>query len=198
MFHAMLKGIYLNMLCIDDFIKENLTEKRLNHTYGVRDTAVFLAKRYGVDTTKAELAALYHDMFKCISEEEMNEYVRRYNLDSKYLNNKNLAHSKVAAEFMKDSYEIKDEELINAVSFHTTGRANMTDLEKIIYLADAIEPSRSYPGVEEIRLAAEKSLDEACILSLSRTADYVKKTGAYLDEDTLQALTHLLNNKQTI
>ena len=186
------------MICIADYIKENLTEKRLRHTYGVRDTAVYLAKKYGADIEKAELAALYHDMFKCISEEEMNDYVLKYNLADKYLNNKNLAHSKVAAEFMKSSYNIEDKELLDAVSFHTTGRANMTNLEKIIYLADAIEPNRNYPGVEDIRKAAETSLDEACILSLSRTAEFVKETGAYLDEDTLQALRYLENNKQTI
>lgn len=179
------------MVCIADFIKENLTEKRIRHTYGVRDTAVELAKLYGASVEKAELAALYHDMFKCISQEEMNDYVIKYNLDKKYLNNKNLAHSKVAAEFMKDHYKIEDKDLINAVSFHTTGRADMTVLEKIIYLADAIEPGRNYPGIDELREAAKRSLDEACILSLSRTVDYVKESGAYLDEDTLTALNYL-------
>lgn len=203
MYLKLLKGIFMKMVCIDEFIEQNLTEKRKKHVYGVRDTAVRLAGRFGGDVHKAELAALYHDMFKCISQEEMNEYVRRFGLDRRYLDNMNLAHGKVAAEVMKSEYHITDTDLINAVSFHTTGREGMSVLEKIIYLADAIEPGRSYPGVEKIREAAETDLDRACILSLSRTAEYVLSRGEYLDEDTEHALEYLktrrnqMDNKET-
>ena len=82
---------------------------------------------------------------------------------------------------------MEDEDIINAVSFHTTGRAGMSLLEKIIYVADAIEPGRSYPGVEEIRRAAEEDIDKACLISLAHTIEYVRSDGKYLDEDTVYA-----------
>ncbi|MPN28243.1 hypothetical protein SDC9_175684 [bioreactor metagenome] len=84
-----------------------------------------------------------------------------------------------------------DNDILNAVSYHTTGRSNMSQLEKIIYLADAIEPNREYPGVDELRKAAFVNLDEACILSLSRTIDYVKSQNLFLDEDTIEARDYL-------
>ena len=84
-------------------------------------------------------------------------------------------------------YNITEQDIINAVSYHTTGRENMSLLEKIIYIADAIEPSRNYPGVDNIRRVVEENLDKACLMSLSHTIDYVSSEGNYLDEDTLHA-----------
>lgn len=184
--------------CINDYIEKNLSEKRKRHTYGVRDTALELATLYGVDLEKAEIAALFHDMFKEISEKEMNNYVKQLNLDSKYLNNKNLAHSKVAAIIMAKDYEITDEDILNAVSYHTTGRSNMSQLEKIIFLADAIEPNRNYPAVSEIRKVAFANLNEACILTLSKTIDYISSQNLFLDEDTVKARNYLKELKKEI
>lgn len=177
--------------CINDYLEQNLSEKRRRHIYSVRDTALELSALYGVDLKKAEIAALFHDMFREISLHEMNEYVKEFKFDSKYLNNKNLAHGKVAAVIMTRDYGITDNDILNAVSYHTTGRPNMSQLEKIIYLADAIEPNREYPGVEELRKAAYVNLDEACILSLSRTIDYVKSQNLFLDKDTIEARDYL-------
>ncbi|WP_312353144.1 bis(5'-nucleosyl)-tetraphosphatase (symmetrical) YqeK [Aminipila sp.] len=186
--------------CINDYIEHNLSEKRKLHIYAVRDTALKLADLYGVDSEKTELAALFHDMFREISETQMNEYIRQFKLDDKYLNNKNLAHSKIAAAIMEREYGITDHDILNAVSYHTTGRAKMSPLEKIIYLADAIEPNRQYQGVEELRKAALISLDGACMLSLSRTIDYVKSQDLFLDEDTIKARDYLKqsNNKEIL
>lgn len=181
----------MNRVCINDYIKEKLSEKRLLHTYGVRDTAVKLAKLYGADLKKAESAALMHDMFKDITVQEMNEYVREFKLHPKYLNNKNLAHSKVAASVMARDLEIDDEDIINAVSFHTTGRADMSLLEKIIYIADAIEPGRNYPGVEQLRQEAFADLNQACLSSLNKTIELVNYKGGFLDEDTVRAAEYL-------
>ena len=107
------------------------------------------------------------------------------------MDNANLSHSKVAAEIMKRDYGIEDEDMINAVSFHTTGRAGMSRLEKIIFLADAIEPGRNYPSVEETRRLAYIDLDKACISSLERTVEYIRGKGEYLDPDTVNALNYL-------
>lgn len=177
----------MNTDSINSYIEKNFSEKRKVHTEGVRKTAVMLAEKYGADPEKAELAALFHDMYRGVSEDVLNYYVKHLDLDKKYLNNCNLAHGKIAAIIMKRDYGIEDEDIINAVSYHTTGRPGMTLLEKIIYIADAIEPSRNYPGVESLRETAERDLNEACLLSLTRTIEYVQGQGNYLDNDTLLA-----------
>ena len=84
-------------------------------------------------------------------------------------------------------FGIEDEEVLNAVRYHTTGRAGMSIIEKVIFLADSIEPGRNYPGVDEIRQVAETDLDRACLMSLERTIDYISKKGYFLDPDTLDA-----------
>ena len=179
------------MNCTDDiiikYIEEHFSEKRRVHTYGVVETAEKMARFYGVDMAKARTAALFHDMFRGVSVEELNSYVQELGLDEKYMNNANLAHGKIAAAIMKRDYGIEDEDILNAVSFHTTGRAGMSDLEKVVYIADAIEPNRDYPSVELLRKAAYDGLDEVCLLSMEKTIDFVKSKDMYLDEDTIHA-----------
>lgn len=178
---------------ITKYNEKNLSEKRLKHTEGVVETAIKLAEINGEDTQKAELAALFHDMFKCVKTDALNVYVRELKLDKKYLDNSNLAHGKVAALIMKKDYDITDEDIINAVSFHTTGRSGMSMLERIIYIADAVEPNRKYPGVEEIRNMAFKDINKACLMSMERTVSYVNENGDYLDQDTLEARDYMVD-----
>lgn len=173
-------------------IEQNMTERRKAHIYAVAEEAKKLAQRYGVDVEKAEFAALFHDIFRNVPEKKLNDYVRQLGLDECYLYNSNLAHSKIAAVIMQRDYNIHDRDLINAVSYHTTGRANMSDLEKIIYLADAIEPNRSYPCVEKIREVAYQDLDQACLLSLEHSIDFIKSKDSYLDKDTIMARDWLM------
>lgn len=172
---------------IEAYIEKNLSEKRKNHTYGVAETAERLAERYGADKEKARTAALFHDMFRSTSGDILNMYVRQLGLDSVYLDNPNLAHGPVAAVIMERDYGISDPDMINAVRYHTTGRADMSLLEKILYLADAIEPQRVYPGVEQARKLAEESLDRACLFSMERSITYIKERGLFLHEDTINA-----------
>lgn len=180
---------------INNYIKSNLSDKRKIHTEGVRVTAMKLAEKYGEDATKAEIAALAHDMYRGMPVDELNDYVNQLGLDNKYLNNPNLAHGKIAAAIIQRDYGINDEDIVNAVSFHTTGRAGMSKLEKIIYLADAIEPNRDYPSVDLLRDAAWESLDKALMISLERTIEYVRKQGNFLDEDTLKARDYYLKGE---
>ena len=172
---------------IEPFIKEHLKSKRLKHTYGVAAEAKKLAERYGEDPEKAELAGLCHDMMRNISPEESAELVKRYGLPEKLADNPNLAHGKIAAKVLADVYGMQDEDLLNAVRYHTTGRKGMSRLEKILYLADAIEPGRDYPQVGALREAAEEDLDKACILCMERSMEYVRSTGASVDPDTIKA-----------
>ena len=177
---------------ITEYIDRNMTEKRQIHTYAVVEEAKKLSQRYGEDMEKAELAALFHDFFRGVPEKALNGYVRQLDMDPVYLDNANLAHSKIAAFIMERDYHVQDRDIINAVSFHTTGRANMSKLEKIIYLADSIEPNRSYPGIEEIRELAYQNLDKACLMSLEHSIDYVNCRGLYLDQDTVMARDSLI------
>ena len=176
---------------IIEYIEKNLNEKRLRHTYSVAKEAVKLAERYGADAERAELAALFHDMFRSTPVQVLNMYIRQLGLPESNMDNPNLSHGKIAAAVMKKDYGIEDKELLNAVSYHTTGRAGMTLLEKIIFLADAIEPGRKYPDVEKIRETAYVDIDRACIESLERTVKYVREIGEYLDPDTEIAIDYL-------
>lgn len=177
----------MNTDSIREYIEKNFSEKRKIHTEGVRTTAIALAQKYGADPEKAEIAALFHDMYRGVSVDVLNYYVKHLGLSEKYMNNCNLAHGKIAAIVMERDFGITDSDIIHAVSYHTTGRPAMSLLEKVIYIADAIEPNRNYPGVDAIREAAEEDLDKACLLSLSRTIDYVNEQGIFLDTDTIAA-----------
>lgn len=177
---------------INSYIEKNLSEKRREHVYGVVETARKLAEKYGCDIEKAEQAALYHDMFRSTPVEVLNMYVRQLGMDKNLLDNANLAHGPIAAIIMKRDYGIEDQELLDAVRYHTTGRAGMSTLEKVVYLADAIEPGRKYPTVEEARKLAEISLDKACLFSMERSIAYIRERGLFLHEDTLKARDYLL------
>ncbi len=177
---------------ISSYIEKNLSDKRRAHVYGVVKTARHLAEKYGCDADKAETAALFHDMFRSTPVEVLNMYVRQLELDPVLLDNANLAHGPVAAVIMNRDYGIDDSDIINAVKYHTTGRENMSVLEKIIYLADAIEPGRNYPTVDELRNMAEISLDHACLASMERSINYIRERGLFLHEDTIKARDYLL------
>jgi len=175
------------MNCIETWLEDHVSEKRRIHTYGVVGTAKELAKRYGADAEKAETAALYHDMFRSSPDGILNQYVDEFRLGEEYRNNANLSHGKIAAAVMERDWGITDRDILNAVRYHTTGRAGMSPLEKVIFLADAIEPGRDYPQVETLRKLSEESLDQACLFLAERSIDYIKERGLFLHEDTIRA-----------
>lgn len=184
---------------IEKYIKENLKESRLKHTYGVAEIAVELSELYGSSVEKAEIAALCHDIFKNISIEAANELVKKYELnESVYLDNLNLSHSKLAEIAARERFGIDDRDILNAISYHTTGRFGMSTLEKIIFVADGIEYSRNYPGIDEIRKKAFENLDEACLMLLEHTRDYLVSQGVSCHEDSLKGIEYfnkLLNRR---
>ncbi len=182
---------------ITDYVETHLSEKRKAHTLAVAAEAVTLAERYGADQEKAELAALAHDMFRGTDPQTLNRYVRAFGLPSVYLNNANLSHGKIAAKVLERDYGVSDPDLLCAVSFHTTGRAGMSVLEQVLYLADAIEPNRDYPGVETLRELALSDLNRACLYSFEHTIAFVKERGQYLDPDTVAARAELLARIET-
>ena len=184
----------LNFTKVNDikkYLKENLTEKRYNHTMGVLEVAKHLANLYGEDVDKAELAALYHDMCRNLEREKANDYIRELGLDKELIDNPNLAHGKLAAEMIQIIFNESDNDIINAVRFHTTGRANMSKLEKIIYVADSIEVGRDYLGVEELRTLANRDLNKSCYISIINSINFIKEKNESLHKDTLYAKAFL-------
>ncbi len=175
-----------------DTVENMLSKKRMEHTLGVVAEAKRLALRYGTDPLKAEFAALAHDMARCKSTEEIIAYSREFGIDPRCADSPELVHGIIAAELLKRDWFIEDKDILNAVRYHTTGRRGMSSLEKIIYLADAIEPGRQYPGIDELRAIAYSDLDEACIEVMNKTVEYVNNKGNILDKNTIMARDHLL------
>ena len=181
-----------------EYIERELSNRRKQHTYGVVSEAVALAKHYEANWRKAELAALCHDMVRDKPQEVLDNYVKEFNLDTSYIGNRNLSHAKIAAEIIKRDFGIVDTDIINSVSYHTTGRAGMSLLEKIIFIADVIEPGRSFPGVENLRNIAYRDLNEACIKALENTIDYITRHGSYLDRDSILAKYDLMAKERRL
>ncbi len=156
------------------FVKSNVKESRYKHTEGVVETARKLAVRYEEDTGKAEIAAWFHDAFRDAG---------------------NLEHGPVAADKITELFGITDHDIINAIRFHTTGHPGMSKLEKIIYVADSLEPGRSYNGIEELRKIMYKDLDEVLYELMVRTREYVHTIGGHFDsrsDETIEELRRKL------
>ena len=155
-------------------IKGRMPEKRYIHTIGVMETAISLAKSYGEDPKKAETAAILHDIAKYADVEWMKGIVTEQQLDPRLLDwNAEILHGPVGAWIAKTEFKIDDEEILNSIRFHTTGRANMTNFEKIIYVADMIEPNRKFDGVEQLRTLSKTNLDEAFRACVMHTLSFL-------------------------
>ena len=162
-------------------------EKRYEHTLGVAFTAASLAMRYGADVKQAQVAGLLHDCAKCMTNEERMSICKKNKLEVTPVEKANpfLLHAKVGAFLAKEKYGIQDEEILSAVRFHTTGRPNMTLLEKIVFTADYIEPSRkTAPNLDEVRTLAFQNLDMALCKILSDTLDYLDTVDQEIDPMT--------------
>ncbi|WP_442603657.1 bis(5'-nucleosyl)-tetraphosphatase (symmetrical) YqeK [Paenibacillus sp. KN14-4R] len=151
-------------------VRAQMPEKRWTHTLGVMETAIRLAEQYGSDPAKAELAAILHDYCKYWPVQKQAETVRESGRDLDVLNyDKQLWHAPAAAWIAEQTFHINDEDVLNAIRYHTSGRVNMSLLEKIVCLADYIEPGRDFPGVDRLRKLAETSLDEALLAGFDGT-----------------------------
>lgn len=165
-------------------IKNKLKASRYQHSIGVEEVSKDLAVIYGCDEKKACIAGLLHDCAKYLSGEELICECRRFHIPISEVEagNADLLHSKVGAIYAKEQYGVEDEDIINSISYHTTGRPGMTLLEKIIFTADYIEPNRKpLPRIDEIRHAAYEELDQAIVMILKNTLDYLQSSGALID-----------------
>lgn len=168
-------------------MKKTLEPKRYEHTLGVAYTAANLASIYGYDEKKALTAGLLHDSAKCLSHQKRVSVCNKNNIDISDVEKQNpvLLHAKVGAFWAKEKYGIHDTEILNAILYHTTGRPNMSLLEKIIYVADFIEPHRKkLPCLSEIRKIAFADLDMAIYMILDNSLKYLAKGSSKIDPKT--------------
>lgn len=165
-----------------------LKHKRIPHVLGTEQEAIRLAERYGADVEKARIAALLHDCTKKLDMESQLALCDHYGIQLDELEQVSLKllHSKTGAALARDVFGV-DEEIYNAIWWHTTGHADMTLLEKIIYLADYIEPSRDFPGVDKLRSVCYKDLNEGLLLGLEMTIREMTDMGNPVHRATLEA-----------
>ncbi|MDT8861438.1 bis(5'-nucleosyl)-tetraphosphatase (symmetrical) YqeK [Alkalihalobacillus sp. MEB130] len=178
-------------------VKLQLTDHRYQHTLGVVDTAIELAKRFGADEEKAEIAAIFHDYAKFRDKEEMKRIVQEKLTEKSFLDyGDELLHAPCGAYLVQHEVGIDDQELLNAIYYHTTGRPEMTVLEKVVFLADYIEPGRQFKGVEEVRVLAQTNLDDAILQTLENTIFFLMKRRQRVFPDTLATFNQLVKQKK--
>lgn len=167
-------------------LKSQLKESRFEHSLSVAKTSAELAQIYGASEKKAYLAGLVHDCAKCYSDSELIQKAQNYGIDEDALRFIHIMHSFVGAYEIKNEYGIDDEEIFDAVYYHTVGKPDMPLITAIVYLADAIEPGRNYPGVDRIRKVAEASLEKAIYIYTEECINHVLKKGGQLHPNALE------------
>ncbi|MDS0528389.1 bis(5'-nucleosyl)-tetraphosphatase (symmetrical) YqeK [Clostridium sp. SHJSY1] len=179
-----------------NYVKSNLKETRFVHTLGVVSVSKKLAKLNEVSEEKAELAALCHDIAKNLEIEKLKEIIieNRVELTEDEKRAPELWHSIVGPIVARNLLKVDDEEILSAMRWHTTGKENMTKLEKIVYIADMIEPSRSYEGVEYLREETVKDLDKGMLLGLTSTMKFLLSKGKPIDLNTVKARNYLISS----
>ena len=188
---------------IEEFLKSHLSKKRYIHSLGTREEAVRLAQHYNADfetAEKAGIAGLVHDATKDMTYPEHLKVCEDSGiiLSAVEKSEEKLLHAITAAEIAQRIFFICDEEIISAVRYHTTGKANMGFLDKILFLADYIEPNREFDGVEEIRKRAYVNLDKAMLCAIDMTISELLKKKALIHGDTIEGRNHLIEEERKL
>lgn len=168
-------------------LKERLQGKRYEHSVKVSEVAAELAGLHGADKDAAALAGLLHDYAKNMSPEELREAAQALNLelDDVVSRHMMLAHGPVGAGLVERDLGISDSDILNAIRFHTVGRPGMGKLEKIVYLADFIEPGRKFKKADELRKVARDNLDKAVLMALESSLEYLIGSDRLMHPNTL-------------
>ena len=177
----------------EDMVRRTLSPKRFLHTMNVKKLAVRMAQHYGVDTEKAALAAVLHDSAKELPRTELLQIMQDNAIIKKGTQNRPepVWHGICAAILAKTQWNVQDEEILSAIACHTTGKENMSKLDKILFLADMTSAERDYPGVEELRSLEMRNLDKAMIQALKMTISFVEQKNAIADPESAKALAWL-------
>lgn len=168
-------------------IRVAMKPARFQHVLGVEEAALELADQYGCNLKKASLAALLHDYAKEVEDQVFQELIAKYELEKDLLNwDNNIWHGVVGAYKIAEDFGLEDEEILQAIQRHTVGAREMTLLDKVLYVADYIEPNRNFPGVDEARRIAKESLDKAVAFETAQTISYLAKKGIPIYPQTLE------------
>lgn len=188
-----------------------LEPKRYEHTLSVAYTAANLAMVHGADIEKALIAGMLHDCAKCMSHHKQLAVCEKHHMaltEIERENNSPLVHAKAGSILAKEEYGIEDEDILNAICYHTTGRPGMSVLEKIIYIADYIEPGRRHAkrfadvsdkyqyNLSQARRLAYEDLDKALCRILSDTLAYLQEKGGRVDELTQKTYEYYMLGNQ--
>lgn len=177
----------MDRLQMREKLKEKLPAKRYEHSLGVEYTAGTMAFMYGIDCEKALIAGLLHDCAKYVPNDKKISKCekRKIPISECEYNNPELLHAKLSAAYAKEKYQVSDKEILSAITYHTTGKPAMTTLEKIIYIADYIEPNRNMlPEMDIIRQEAYTNLDTCLLHILHNSIHYLGKKRANVDPIT--------------
>ena len=187
---------------LDDYkkiIKSRMSDYRYTHSVNVSREAVRLAKKYGADTEKASLAGILHDITKETPKEEQLQIMTDGGiiLDNVQKNSSKLWHGISGSVYIREVLNITDEDILNAVRYHTTGRAGMSLLEKIIFIADFTSAERDYNGVKTMRKKADKALENAMLYGLQFTLKDLSKRAMIIHPDALACYNEIVINYST-
>lgn len=176
-------------------VKAEMPERRWIHTEGVMAASVVLAERFGEDAERAELSAILHDVAKYWPVDRMELIIREQRLPGELLAyDKELWHAPVGAWVAQRDFGVTDSEVLDAIRYHTSGRRGMSKLEKIVWLADYIEPGRDFPGVDSIRELSEKDLEVSMLAALDNTISFLIAKGKRIYPPTIDARNDLIEH----
>ena len=165
---------------LKEIVKSKMSLKRFTHTLGVVEMSEKLAKIYNADIEKCKVAALLHDICKEMDMEYIKNICKNNfmnELSEEDLENNEILHGFAGAYYVKNELGVNDKEILNAIKYHTIGAKNMTLVEKIVYIADAIEYGRNYPSVVEIREETFKNLDKGILMEIEHKEKYLESIG---------------------
>ncbi|MFA1733627.1 bis(5'-nucleosyl)-tetraphosphatase (symmetrical) YqeK [Fusobacterium animalis] len=165
---------------LKEIVKSKMSLKRFTHTLGVVEMSEKLAKIYNADIEKCKVAALLHDICKEMDMEYIKNICKNNfmnELSEEDLENNEILHGFAGSYYVKTELGINDKEILNAIKYHTIGAKNMTLVEKIVYIADAIEYGRNYPSVVEIREETFKNLDKGILMEIEHKKKYLESIG---------------------
>jgi len=185
---------------IEKKLKKKLSDTRYQHTLGVAYTAGSLAMKYSLDVDKAIVAGLLHDCVKYMTPEKMMSKALSNSIEISTAEREkpDLLHAKLGSLYAAEKYNIIDDDILSAIRWHTTGRPDMTLFEKIIYIADYIEPNRDrMPRLEIVRKLAFENIDECLLMILSDSVEYLKNSGMQIDETTILTYEYYKNIDNT-
>ncbi|MBQ0138660.1 MAG: bis(5'-nucleosyl)-tetraphosphatase (symmetrical) YqeK [Kurthia sp.] len=179
-------------------MKDRMPEKRYIHTIGVADTAMKLAEKFGEDVSKAEIAGILHDSCKFADRDWMRSIIEQQQMDPRLVQfHHELWHGPVGAYVAEMEFGITDADILNAIRYHTTGRRNASALECIVYIADLIEPNRNFPGIEELRKAAEvNNLHDLSVICVRHSIEFLLSKKQAVFPDSFDFYNDLLQKKR--